>query len=638
MIHLVKKHRRFIVFLYDLFAIFTAYALAFLVRFDFQIPDHQLENFWKGLPYVMAIQAAVFIGHSLYRGMWSYASLKDLALIMRASAIGVLGSVVCLTFLFDRLNGWPRSVFFIQTGLLVLILGGARFFYRFLRENGLSLAQIRKRVLVVGAGQTGDFIAREIIQRSEMKASVIGYLDDDTTKKGNALHGARVLGNLDQLVSVLDRAAVDEVIIAIPSLPGTRIKVIYDEAKARGIPIRIAPPIQDVLMGRVSLSQLREVRVEDLLRRDVVKTDEVAITNFFRGKRVLVTGAGGSIGSELCRQILKTQPSHLILFERTEFNLFRFLNEVNRETNAALGVNVVPVMADILDQRRLEQVFAEYRPQIVVHAAAYKHVPLLEENPYEALQNNVIGSYEVAAMASKYSVDTFLLVSTDKAVRPTNVLGASKRMAERVVNEVGRDSKMKTVSVRFGNVLDSEGSVLPKFREQIASGGPVTITHPEITRYFMTIPEASSLVLQACVLGKGGEIFLLDMGKPVKIRELAEDLIHLSGLKLGRDIEIKFTGLRPGEKLYEELLIDEASETKTSHPKVFVASGDLTQPLDAGWDDVLAKFSQAPQVMPISEMKEWICRWVPEYGPPAHDQEQQALRDSHKKTDPSFLH
>lgn len=616
--NLLRKYRRAIVFFYDLGIIAISYYLSFALRFDFKIPADQMANLTRGFPWILGIQSAVFVSQSLYRGMWSYASLRDLALIVRSAVIAASLSVVFLTF-YDRFTGWPRSVFVLDGFLLVMLLGSGRFIYRFFRENGWALGRTGRKTLIIGAGLTGDFVAREIQHRKEISADVIGFLDDDLLKKGSSLHGAQVLGTLSDIQKVLAKKVIDDVIIAIPSLPGQQLKPILEAAQEKKIQVRIAPPIQDVLNGKVSLNQMREVRVEDLLRRDVVDIDEDSIRSFFAGKRVLVTGAGGSIGSELCRQIIRTGPSHVVLFERTEFNLFRFMNEIQRERLGSQGTQICPVMADILDTRRLEQVFADFRPQIVVHAAAYKHVPLLEENPYEAIQNNVLGSYLVAKTASRFGVETFLLVSTDKAVRPTNILGASKRMAERVVNEVGKSSKtMKTVSVRFGNVLDSEGSVLPKFRDQIASGGPVTITDPEVTRYFMTIPEASSLVLQSCVLGQGSEIFLLDMGKPVKILELAEDLIRLSGLKPGQDIEIQFTGLRPGEKLYEELLIDEKGHEKTAHPKIFKGSRDLTEALDGDWEKRIVSFAESGELLPLAQIKEWICQWVPEYGPPAH--------------------
>lgn len=616
MIHWISRYKRYIAFAYDLMAIPIAYFGSFLLRFDFSIPPEQLANFWKGLPWVIILQALVFGLHGIYRGLWAYASLRDLFLIFRVSILGVLTSVAFLAFLDHRLQGWPRSVFLLDATLLVGLLGAGRFAFRFLKEHRFLARIQRRRVIVVGAGQSGDVIAREMNQRLDLKSQVIAFVDDDRSKVGFSIQGARVMGRIRDLPSVIEKMYPNEIIIAEFNLDGKKIKEVFQYAQASKIPVKIAPPVHQIISRKGLSDQFREVQVEDLLRRDVVEIDSQAIEKFFSGNTVLVTGAGGSIGSELCRQIIRCRPSSILFYERNEFNLFRLMSEMDTKFSEYKDVKKIPILGDILDLERFEATLQKYSPKIVVHAAAYKHVPLLEANPIEGLKNNVLGTYCAIQMASRNGVETFLNVSTDKAVRPANILGVSKRMAERVVHEIGKNSKIKAISVRFGNVLGSDGSVLPTFREQISKGGPVTVTHPEVTRYFMTIPEASSLVLQACVMGKGGEVYLLDMGKPVKILELAEDLIRLSGFTPYEDIHIEFSGLRPGEKLYEELLIDENGQVGTTHPKVFIGGSDFSAKLHPSWEeDVLAirSLEMEESTLGVFEM---IHRWVPEYAPP----------------------
>jgi FlaA1/EpsC-like NDP-sugar epimerase len=630
------------VFLFDLATIGVAFYLAFLLRFDFKIPPEQMDNFKKGLLWVYVAQSSMFITQGLYRGLWSFASIRDLFIILRGVTLGVITSVAAVFLLAKGLFNWPRSVFLLDGIFLVLILGGGRFAYRFFREVVWTYTKRKKKILVVGAGASANLIAREFSSRPELMAKIVGFLDDNPALKGFKIQGAPVLGKLDQLAHFLEKYRPQEVIIASPSLQGGRVKAIVADTRLRGIACRICPPIRDVLLGRVELNQLREVAVEDLLRRDVVHVDESALEKFVSGRAVLVTGAGGSIGSELCRQILKFNPHSLVMYDRSEFNLYRFEQEL-RNSAALMGnvkTDISFVIGDILDPRRLNDTFDSHKPEIVLHAAAFKHVPLMEENIYEALRNNVFGTYSLVQTAVRHGVRNFVLISTDKAVRPTNVMGATKRMAELVANAVGSSGKTITSAVRFGNVLGSEGSVLPRFREQIAKGGPVTVTHREITRYFMTIPEASLLVLQASVLGRGGEIFLLDMGEPILIRELAEELIKLSGLKPYTDIDIVFTGLRPGEKLYEELLIDLKNAEQTTHRKIMCSSKEHGEVLPENWESTLMEFVQTPQIPESDSMLQWIKAWVPEFTHKTLDSdpetEPESLQEAPK--DPTYLH
>jgi FlaA1/EpsC-like NDP-sugar epimerase len=609
------KARRIIVIVFDQIAIGVAFVGAFLLRFDFKIPDEMLSLMWRGLPWIYTIQSIVFISQGLYRGLWSFASLKDLFLILRAAAFSSILSVTVIAISWNHLIGWPRSVFILDGFLLILILGGGRFAYRYGREIRWGFRNKKKQFLIVGAGQSANLIARELSSRVEFSAKIIGFLDDRRQLVGSNIQGSPVLGTLETLDHWLTQNHPDEVIIAIPSLRGTRVKQILSACQKHNIPCRICPPVSDVLMGKVQLSQLREVRVEDLLRRDVVKVDDVALKDFFTGQRILVTGAGGSIGSELCRQILKFNPQTLILFDRSEYSLYRLESELRRENPSLFDqVQLIFVVGDILNEKRLQMVLNQYSPAVVLHAAAYKHVPLMEENIYEAIHNNVIGTYRLITAAAKAGVENFVMISTDKAVRPTSVMGATKRMAELIVNAVGKQSNIRTAAVRFGNVLDSEGSVLPLFREQIAKRGPVTVTHRDVTRFFMTIPEASQLVLQTGLLGRGGEVFLLDMGEPVLILELAEELIKLSGLRPYQDIDVVFTGLRKGEKLYEELLVDKNNAQQTSHPKIMVSTDEhTTGNLPRNWEIILDEFMKTSKIPDDRELLLWIKSWIPTY-------------------------
>ncbi len=608
--------RRGLALAYDWLAIPAALVGAFLLRFDFQVPPAEWGLIWKSLPWILATQAITFWAHGLYRNIWSFVGLRDLRWVFQAvlTSVALTGGV--LFFVQDRLAGWPRSVFLLDGILLTLVLGGGRFAYRFAAEVKLLDRSKRRKLLFVGAGRTANLIVREFLSQSQLNVAITGFVDDDRALKGMSLNGAPVLGTIADLGRVMDRVRPDEVIIAIPSLVGPKVKTVLAAAQSRQIACRICPPIRSALTGANSLSMLREVKPEDALRRDVVSVDDSALSSLIGGKSILVTGAGGSIGSELCRQLLRYEPSTLVLFERSEFNLYRIEQELSPlAADGRIQTRLIFAMGDILDERRVREVLAAHRPEIVYHAAAYKHVPLMEENVGMALQNNVVGTHCMTRLAAEGGVKSFVLVSTDKAVRPTSVMGASKRMAELVTRHVGLETGMQTSAVRFGNVLDSEGSVLPLFRRQIAAGGPVTITHPEINRFFMTIPEAALLVLQASALGGKGELYLLDMGEPVKIRQLAEDLISLAGLRPHIDIPIVYTGLRKGEKLYEELLINEKGIQDTPHPKIKVSTEELAHRLPSEWRSRVEAFADTGLPGADSTSMSWIQEWVPEYGP-----------------------
>jgi FlaA1/EpsC-like NDP-sugar epimerase len=428
---------------------------------------------------------------------------------------------------------------------------------------------VKKAVIVAGAGDAGAMILKEIHKHTELGIKVLGLVDDDRTKLGKEVYGVRILGTTEDLEDIIKAHPVDEVIIAMPTAPGSTIRRIVNASNSQSVKTTILPAIFELVSGDVSISHLRDVQVEDLLRREPVRIANDEIAEYLDHKRILVTGGAGSIGSEICRQVARFQPELIAVFDNSENNLYRLELEMKQKYPS---VTFIPIVGSIQDRARVDQVFARLRPHVVFHAAAHKHVPMMEYNPCEAVKNNIFGTKTVAEAADRYRVERFVLISTDKAVNPTNVMGATKRAAEMVVQYMNEHSSTRFISVRFGNVLGSDGSVVPLFKKQIAEGGPVTVTHPDVTRYFMTIPEACQLVLQAGAIGEGGEVMLLDMGQPTKIKDLAEDLIRFSGYEPGRDIEIKYIGLRPGEKLYEELLLDEENTTATRHQKIYIAN------------------------------------------------------------------
>lgn len=549
---------------WDLFILNLALISSFILRFDGDWPSYFNYNYLFVISFTGII---VLFFSDLYNKVWRYASITELFSILKSSVLINLVFLVVLFFIQARL---PRSILIINYMLDVLLIGGTRFTLRILKEYlGYSPVNGEKtRVLLVGAGDAGEIIIREMKKHPELRKKIIGLIDDDPRKQKLEIHGIKVLGRRQDIPQVIKKYGVEEVIIAIPSAKGKDIKDIYNLSKQEGVKVKLVPGMYEILNGDVNLSHLRDVRVEDLLRREQVQLDAAGIAAYVEGKVVLVTGAGGSIGSELCRQLARFNPQKLLMLDIYENNLY-FLDLELRENYPHLSL--VPIIASIRDRDKLDYLFAQFRPEVVFHAAAHKHVPLMEDNPEEAVKNNIFGTKNVIEAADKYQVERFVLISSDKAVNPTNVMGASKRVAEMLIQAANKKSSTKFMAVRFGNVLGSAGSVIPLFKKQIKNGGPVTVTHPEVTRYFMTIPEAVQLVIQAGALGQGGEVFVLDMGEPVKIMDLAKDLIELSGLKVGQDIEIKITGLRPGEKLYEELLNDNENNLATEHERIFIA-------------------------------------------------------------------
>jgi FlaA1/EpsC-like NDP-sugar epimerase len=567
--------RTLAVALFDLAAVAVAWVAAFLLRFNFDITATVWHAVGITLPWVLAVHAASFYRFGLYRGLWRFASLPDLKRILLAVGLAAL-AVPLVLFLVQRLVDVPRSVLILHPLLLVLVMGGARFAYRSWKDGHLlSFGELGgEPLLVLGAGSAGVALLHGLAAAREWR--VVGFLDDDADKIGRRVQDVPVLGRLGDVAQVAARLGVRHVVIAMPQAsPGVRRRV-TEAAVQAGLTVLTVPSMNDLLSGRISVSQIRKVELEDLLGRERIELDAAGLAQWLGGRTVLVTGAGGSIGSELCRQVARFKPARLVFFEQSEYALYQLEQEFMSQV-PALAVSCV--IGDVKDAARLAAVFADYRPEVVFHAAAYKHVPLMENhNAWEAVKNNVLGTLNVARAAIAGGVREFVLISTDKAVNPVNVMGASKRLAERVCQGLQAQSEAtRFVMVRFGNVLGSSGSVIPHFRAQIARGGPVTVTHPEIIRYFMLIPEASQLVLQAGLMASrdtaGGRIFVLDMGEPVKIVDLARDLIRLSGFS-EEEIGIEFTGLRPGEKLYEELLADGEATLPTPHPKLRIAKPD----------------------------------------------------------------
>ncbi|WP_433704341.1 polysaccharide biosynthesis protein [Paraburkholderia sacchari] len=599
----------FSAFFFDIGAVAAAWLTAYLLRFNASVPT----EFWHGavesLFWVLPVYAVMFRIFGLYRGMWVFASLPDLMRISKAIVSAAL-IVMVASVMLQPSPIIPRSVLIVSPLLLFFVMGGARALYRATKEFYLygGLVAQGKPVIVVGAGGAGASLARELSRSAEWR--LVGLLDDDPAKKGREIYGYKVLGPIGDIEHWASTLRCDFAIIAIPSASAEVQRHVASQCLRAGVNALMLPALTELTPGQGFLSQVRNIDLEDLLGRDAVNIDTPHVEALLSGRVVMVTGAGGSIGSELCRQILRFAPAQLVALDLSEYAMYRLTEEI-RERFPELSV--VPIIGDAKDSLLLDQVMARYTPYIVFHAAAYKHVPLMEElNAWQAIRNNVLGTYRVARAAIKHQVRHFVLISTDKAVNPTNVMGASKRLAEMACQAMQQTSeRTQFETVRFGNVLGSAGSVIPKFQQQIAKGGPVTVTHPEITRFFMTIPEASQLVLQASSMGHGGEIFILDMGKPVKIVDLARDLIRLYGFT-EEHIRIAFTGLRPGEKLYEELLADDETTTRTPHPKLRIARA---REVPENLLDELLPWLMQHRVPTDDEVRRDLRRWVPEYQP-----------------------
>ncbi|MFH2101774.1 MAG: nucleoside-diphosphate sugar epimerase/dehydratase [Chloroflexota bacterium] len=561
------------VFLVDLLLTVAAVLGSFALRLEGMIFYFYLPAAYWMIAVSLLIKPIVYYFFGLYRRLWVYASTNELKLISASVTVAsVAVSTVMLTLFAMRLilPGLPRSVLLIDWLLSIIGVGGFRLVLRLIAEGRAAIDKRRSgtvsRALVIGAGDAGALVVREMQKNPQLGLRPVGYLDDDVAKQRHQIHGVPVVGKLSDLRKVLDTRPVDEVIIAIPSAGGRIVRLVTDICRLKGVPFRTMPGLYELIGGKVSVSRLRGVDITDLLRREPAHIQDQLIGTTLIGKRVLVTGAGGSIGTEICRQIARWGPDQLVMLGHGENSIFEALLELQEDFP---NIGIRPVIADVRDPIRMQAVFENYRPQVVFHAAAHKHVPLMESNVEEAITNNVIGTRNVVQMATATNVDRLVLISTDKAVRPANVMGATKRLAEMIVLDAANRTGKAYSVVRFGNVLGSRGSVVPLFNRQITRGGPVTITHPEMKRYFMTIPEAVYLVLQTSAMGQGGEVFMLNMGEQVRIVDLAEDLIRLSGLEPGKDIEIAFTGIRPGEKLSEDLWESGTTYQSTTHPDIY---------------------------------------------------------------------
>lgn len=605
-------HRRSLLALsHDAVAVAVAWLVGYWLRFNLDIPASHLDSALISILWLVPLHMVVFWYAGLYRGIWRYASINDLKRILKAVFVATVGVGVVVLLL--QMVAVPRSVLILQPLLLMGLMGGSRLVYRAWKEHRLYGAlQIEGRpVLVLGAGDAAADLLRELARSRDWR--VVGLLDDDPAKLGRQINGVRVVGFIADIAQHAAALEVAHVIVALPGASAGKRRRATELAVAAGLQALTVPAFEDLLSGKVAISQVRRVELEDLLGRDQVALDDAGLTLLLAGRTVLVTGAGGSIGSELCRQIARFHPERLVFFEQSEFALYAMEQEFSRN-HADLAVSCIA--GDVRDEQRLREIFSVFRPAVVFHAAAYKHVPMMEnENAWQAVRNNVLGTWQVARAAIEHGASEFVLISTDKAVNPTNVMGTTKRLAERVCQALQAGGcSTRFVMVRFGNVLGSSGSVIPKFREQIAAGGPVTVTHPEIVRYFMLIPEAAQLVLQAALQGQGGETFVLDMGEPIKIVDLARDMIRLSGFSED-DIHIEFTGLRPGEKLYEELLADGETTLPTPHPKLRVTRAEEAP--DAEW---LARLEVwlTQSARPADEVKRNLQIWVPEYQPAPH--------------------
>jgi len=621
----IKNPKTYLMIFSDVLIFALSIIISYLFRFEFSLSPFYIQQIKTVLLWIIPLKIIVFLFSGVYRGMWRYTSIRDFWLLARACLLSTLLILAVILYMGD-FQGYSRAIFIIDGVLTFLLIGGKLMAIRSYfagyanpktREELFSKVTYKK-VLIIGAGAAGEKILREIIENYQLPYKVVGFIDDDPDKKGRSIHGIPVLGDVDNLPDILEKENVQEILIAIPSASGEQIRHVVEACQKCAVSYKIVPGIGDLIDGRVSVKALRDISYEDLLGRKPVQLDITGIRNYLDGKTILITGCGGSIGSELCRQVIKYQPGYLILLDSSESNLFNIQMELQNEQYFR---HCEAVLAHVQNRQLMNDIFKKYKPQVVFHAAAYKHVPMLEKNPWEAVFNNIMGSRMVMEMSLKHQVERFVLVSTDKAVRPTNVMGTSKRVTELIMQSL-QGNGTRFMAVRFGNVVGSSGSVIPLFRRQIEQGGPVTVTHPEINRYFMTIPEASQMILQAGAMGEGGEIFVLRMGTPVKISDMARDLIRLSGKEPDVDIKIVFTGLREGEKLYEELITVGEDILPTGHEKVMVLrsnehSSDVQfllktkEKLNKAIDD-LAKEAQSHDGKTIKKKLKEI---VPEYTP-----------------------
>lgn len=571
----MKKNGKLMI--YDIIVVVLSLYFAILLRFDFGTAaefDYYIYFFKLSVIPVILITVFFNIVFNLYDRLWKYASVEELLSIIYATSISNIVFIIYSYLVTYKLFGshyyrFPYTVHIIFWLLSVIAIGGIRFFYRIMenRKQKQSIDGNSPNLLIIGAGDAAAMLIKEIKKREDLNYNIVGLIDDDVSKKQKYINGIKVIGTRNDIKRICSKNNINEIMLAIPSADSMTKKQIINICKDTNCRLKTLPGIYEIIDGKVSISKLRDVSIEDLLGREEVKLDNDNINDFIKGKVILVTGGGGSIGSELCRQIAKFAPKKLLILDIYENNAYDLQMELNYNCP---NLNKEVIIASIRDEDRIREIFEKYKPEVVFHAAAHKHVPLMEDNPREAVKNNIIGTYNVVKCCHDFKTKKFVQISTDKAVNPTNVMGATKRFCEIMIQAFDKISDTEYVAVRFGNVLGSNGSVIPLFKKQIAHGGPVTVTDPKINRFFMTIPEAAQLVIQAGAMAKGGEIFVLDMGEPVKIVDLARDLITLSGYKPDEDIKIEFTGLRPGEKLYEEPLMDEVALTTTEHKKIFV--------------------------------------------------------------------
>jgi FlaA1/EpsC-like NDP-sugar epimerase len=616
---LLKFRKQFIMLVH-----IGVFALSLMMAF-LLVNNMQFQNEWffglypKTLLFFVIIKVLVFAVFKQYQGWWRYVSISDLLSIVKASLVSTLLIVILWVVVAaiqpvrEYVNEWfgfSQAIFILDMFATIVLMGGLRMAVRLYHEEfHTEQAGKLKRFLIVGAGNAGESLLRELHRMQVEQYDVIGFIDDDPAKRGVNIHGIPVLGNVDELPQVCKDNNIDEIAIAMPSATAKQLRRVVQICEGAKVRFRTVPSVADIASGRFRVSQIRDVDINDLLGREAVQLDLDTIGKYLDDKVIFVTGAGGSIGSEMCRQVCHFKPKLLLLVEQAENSLFFIERELRKSfPNVAMEA----IICDITDKKRVEQLFDKYKPNVVIHAAAHKHVPLMETNPGEALKNNIIGTRTVADAADKFGAESFVMISTDKAVNPTSIMGSTKRISEMYIQDLDRTSNTSFVTVRFGNVLGSNGSVVPIFKSQIAAGGPVTVTHPEMRRYFMTIPEASQLVLQAATMGNGGEIFVLDMGEPVKIVDLAKELITLSGFRPGEDIEIVFTGTRPGEKLFEELSIEGEDMVTTRHPKISIWKKN--QPLSR--EELRQKIDNLISIADLqdhSQIVSFIKQIVPEY-------------------------
>lgn len=591
------------IFFYDLILVGASWVLAYYVRFNF---DHVR---WKSallvLPWILLVHAVVFKFYGIDRQVWRFVSLIEIMNVVKSISLSLL-LVLVLLFFNNQLLHIPRSVFVLYPTFLLILLAGSRALVRYwiVRRRILGKKELQKRTLIIGGGQGADLFLRDAEQLVNEPYKLLGILDDRPSLKGKKIRGVKVIGTLAQIEVLVERLRIDLAIIAIPSLKGEKMQHLVEACKNTHTDLRILPSLSDLISGRASAVEIKEVSLEDLLGRDPIAFDHGLMASFLDNKIIMVTGAGGSIGSELCRQILMlSNPDKMILIDHSEFNLYQIESELLKSQCPIIGC-----LASVTDKKMMVNLMQTHKPQVIFHTAAYKHVPLLEHQPKQAVINNIVGTRIMAKLADEYHVEEFVFVSTDKAVNPTNVMGASKRIAEIYCQNFNAYSKTQYVTVRFGNVLGSAGSVVPLFKQQLKEGGPLTVTHPEVERFFMTIPEASQLILQAGSMGKGGEIFVLDMGESIKIKDLAEQIITLSGKTPHKDVDIEFIGLRPGEKLYEELFYEKEPLTKIDQTKIFIAN---KRSVDFEWfDQELKKLFEQNDVQTLRQI---IKVLVPEF-------------------------